>query len=296
LERACVKTLIVGIDSQIGRALADFLRQGGAEIHGTSRRGENGKDISQLDFADLDGLNRLPACDVAILCAAETRLAACRNDPLGTARINVAAPVTIARHLVGRGCFVIFLSSNAVFDGSVPYRQTNTPPCPVTPYGEQKATAERQLLELNYGIAVLRLTKVLTANLTLLKEWLHTLERGQIISPFYDMMMAPIPLLLVTEALASIAKLRVEGISQASASRDVSYADVARHIASRSGHSLSLVRPVSAVEAGIPTGDMPRNTTLDASRLEAVLKRPMPDPLHVVEQALNLNPARLASA
>jgi dTDP-4-dehydrorhamnose reductase len=291
-----VKNLIVGIESQIGRALADFLRQEGAEIYGTSRRGEHGNGISQLDLADLDGLKRLPACDVAFLCAAETRLAACRNDPLGTARINVAAPVTIARHLVGEGCFVIFLSTNAVFDGSVPHCQANAPTCPVTPYGEQKAKAEQQLLELNHDVAVLRLTKVLTANRTLLKEWLHTLERGQTISPFYDMVMAPIPLLFVTEALASIAKLRAKGIFQASASRDVSYADVARHIASRSGHSLSLVRPISAVEAGIPTGDMPRHTTLDASRLETLMKRPMPDPLHVVEQALHLDPTRLASA
>ncbi len=287
-----MKALIVGIDSQIGGALAESLRQVGFDIHGTSRRRIEGKDLSRLDLSDLGGLALLPSCDVAFLCAAETRLATCRNDLKATTLINVVAPATIASHFVRQGSFVIFLSSNAVFDGIVPHRLADSPMCPTTPYGAQKAAAERQILGLGDSVAILRLTKVLTPTLALFKGWIEALKNGREVTPFGDMMLAPVPVSLVTEALARIAEQRAGGIFQASASRDVSYAEAVHHIACRLGAHPDLVRPgIAGVD--IPTADLPCHTTLDATRLSALIGRPAPDPFDVIDEVFQLQPVRM---
>src|SRR5690606_26325829 len=113
-----------------------------------------------LDLADDPPRWRLPEdVAVAFLCAAVTALRSCEADPAGTARANVEHTARLASMLVGRGAFVVFLSSNLVFDGSEPRRRADAPTCPATEYGRQKAAAEGALLAMG-GVSIVRLTKV----------------------------------------------------------------------------------------------------------------------------------------
>ncbi len=67
----------------------------------------------------------------------------------------------------------------------------------------------------------------------LITGWIDCLPRGEPIRPFSDLMIAPLSMAIVTDALAKIAEGRHGGMFQASGARDVSYAEVARHIARR---------------------------------------------------------------
>ena len=67
----------------------------------------------------------------------------------------------------------------------------------------------------------------------LITGWIDCLPRGEPIRPFSDLMIAPLSMAIVTDALAKIVEGRHGGIFQASGARDVSYAEVARHIARR---------------------------------------------------------------
>jgi dTDP-4-dehydrorhamnose reductase len=130
--------------------------------------------------------------------------------------------------------------------------------------------------------------------LPLFKGWIEVLKNGGEIAPFKDMVMAPVPISLVTGAMTRIAEQRAGGIFQASASRDVSYAEAARHIACRLGAHPALVRPNTA-DAGIPTPDVPCYTTLDATRLGALLGRTAPDPFEVIDAVFQLLPERVTA-
>ena len=129
--------LIVGADSMVGSALITRLRQTGARVLGTTRRRENvSEECLHLDLADNVQQWRPPQpVDVAILCAGVTALQACKNNPTESAKINVAGLTQLARNLFRDGAFVIYLSTNQVFDGSVPFRSAHDPRCPVTEYG-----------------------------------------------------------------------------------------------------------------------------------------------------------------
>ena len=69
------------------------------------------------------------------------------------------------------------------------------------------------------------------------------------------MVFSPVPLDAVTAALAAVGGRRFAGIIQVSGERDVSYGEVAAHLAERLAVDPGLVRPVGVASRGLP----PRN-------------------------------------
>ncbi|MBU1042273.1 MAG: sugar nucleotide-binding protein [Proteobacteria bacterium] len=278
-------SLVVGADGGIGQALCVALRKDGRYVAGTSRR-DGSPEMLYLDLAGDLGVFAAPAgVGQAFLCAAVTATAQCRMDPAGTACVNVDGTVRLAEQLVRAGVFVVFPSTNMVFDGALPRRAADDARCPLAEYGRQKARAEELLLALGGQVAVVRLTKVLAPGVTLFSGWAEQLQAGRIIRPFSDMPMAPVPLDFVVGALLAIAASRKGGLWQISASRDVSYAEAALRLAARLGADLGLVRPVSWREAAPDMEHVPAHTSLDASLLEKELGLAAPDPLASLDQA-----------
>ena len=287
MEDARPVTLIVGSDSLIGGALMAHLQRTGERVVGTTRRRE-AVDESRLylDLSkDVEGWQCPWPVAVAVVCAGVTKLDTCRRNPVVTARVNVLGVSALVKNLVARGAFVIYLSSNQVFDGSVPYRPPDHPVSPVTEYGRQKAEAERQISQWGDSVAIVRFTKVLGPTIPLFSEWSEALRKGEIIQPFSDMYMAPVPLSCAVSVLRFVADLRLPGILQVSGNRDVSYAEAAHLGARILGVDTSLVQPVEASQSGRYTGLVPANTTLNIERLKSVLGIEPPDVQLTVEMA-----------
>jgi dTDP-4-dehydrorhamnose reductase len=271
------ESLVIGADGQIGRAILAALAAHGETALGTVLQGPAAAGHCVLDLASDPQDWPLPRrVSTAYLCAAVTSLDACRRDPEGTALVNVQRTVAMARRLVERGAFVVFLSSNQVYDGAVPFRRQSDPPCPRTEYGRQKAEAERQLLALGSSAAVVRLTKVLTPAAPLLAAWRRALRAGEIIHPFSDMVMAPLSLPFTVAALEKVAAARKPGIYQLSADRDVSYAEAARRLAAGLPAAAALVEPIESRQAGVPAEAVSPHTTLDMTRAQSELGLPPP--------------------
>ncbi len=258
--------LIVGGDGGIGSALWRQLRQTGEAVTATSRHGTEG--TLALDLATAaDSFPLPPNIESAFLCAATTNLAHCEDSPTESAAINVEATVTLATRLVDAGAFVLFPSSNLVFDGSVPMVDAQAPTSPLTEYGRQKAEAERRLLELGDSVAVLRLTKVVHPRLPLFLEWRQALAAGETIHPFFDLLLSPVSLELAVQAMICISEQRKGGLFQLSADRDLSYEEAAQRLVHSVGADASLVQPHSSSEAGVPLARRPSHTTLNGQRL-----------------------------
>ena len=113
--------LVAGADSMVGSALITRLQQTGARVLGTTRRQEKvGPGCIYLHLVDDLRQWRPPApVSVAILCAGETRIQECKNNPATSAQVNVAGISQIARNLRSEGTFVIYLSTNQL-SGSIP--------------------------------------------------------------------------------------------------------------------------------------------------------------------------------
>lgn len=260
--------LVVGSDSLIGGALFRRLRGVGERVVGTTRHPEKVHEhCFYLDLAAASEKWRPPLpISVAIVCAGVTRLQACQADPVVSARINVEGVSTLIKSLVAAGIFVIYLSTNQVFDGSKPLRLANDPLSPGTEYGRQKAEAERQIRQCGDSIAIVRFTKVLEPRPPLFLAWIEAIRNGREIHPFSDMVMAPVPLALAVDGLQCVAQARSPGVFQMSADKDISYEQAARHLARRVGAGENLIQPVRAAESGFFPGPNPAHTTLEASR------------------------------
>lgn len=286
-----MRALIIGIDSAIGQALSRAFNARGIAWMGTSRRPDpTGRSVA-LDLRTLDGLDRLPDADVGYLCAAITGHMERHADPALSRQVNVEAPAAIARTLGGRGAHMVFLSSNAVFDGAKPLRHEAEPVSPMTQYGREKVEGEQRILALG-NAAILRLTKVLTPGLPLLRGWLDDLANGRVVRPVHDMQIAPLTLDQVTAALAALGSQRAEGVFHQSGARDISYADVARHLAQRLGADPGLVQPWSRTEAGITVGGYGRYSCLATERLTRLTGFAPPEPTAVLDEVYGLGATR----
>jgi dTDP-4-dehydrorhamnose reductase len=245
----------------------------GVRVRGTTRRRVTCRtDRLPLDLeADLREWEVPDGTSIALLGAGSTSLDACRARPDATRYVNVEQTVAVAERLIERGVFVVFLSTNLVFDGERPRRRAEDRTSPRTEYGRQKAEAERRLLGLGGSVAVVRLSKVMDGATPLIGGWVRDLRNGRPIQPLSDMVMAPVPLDFAVPVIAQVGLRRVGGILQVSAPDDVSYAAAAQVAARRVGASADLVRPIGVAESGVRLEAVPRHTTLDTSRIELEL-------------------------
>ena len=252
---------IVGGDGAIGAALHAHLAGRGVASIRSSRRFVS-RDAFHLDLRSPDLGGRSRDNDVVVLAAAMTSLAACRQDPAAARQANVEAPLALARQAREAGAFVIFLSTNQVFDGAKADPMPGDPVSPRSIYGELKAEAETRLAELGDGVAILRLGKAIGPHLQLFQTWRHDLLAGKSITAFDDLVMAPIALAKIACALEHLGLARAHGVHHLSGAEEIDYLDAARHFATRLGAPEDQVVPSRAAEAGIPEAERPPHTRL----------------------------------
>lgn len=260
--------LIVGGDSTIGSHLIAVFEADGNSVLSTTcfQRNVNERCL----FLDLsDDIIHWPilphSIKTVIICAAITSQEQCTNNPKFSQRVNVKGSVALAALMVKAGAFVIFLSSNAVFNGDKAFAKSFDPVDPQNEYGRQKAKAEELLLKLGSKVAIVRFSKVITPKMPLVKSWIQDLKAGKVIHPFADMVISPVPISFAIKVLREIALKQISGIIQVSATRDITYADLALYITNKNGYDKKLVKPISYRDVGFTFAA--QNTTLDNSRL-----------------------------
>ena len=287
--------LIVGSDSLIGKGLIKHLNCNGECIIGTTRRREAvNKSNIYLDLSeDLTGWNCPFSRGVAVICAGVTSLDECKRDPQSSKRVNVDGISALVKSLTAKGTFVIFLSTNLVFDGSVPCRLPDEPVSPKTKSVQQKAEIERQLCQLGDLVTIVRFTKILGAKIPLFTAWSEALINGKTIHPFSDMFMAPLPLSYAISVLRLLIDTRLPGIFQVSASQDIPYADAARLGANFLGVGEHLVQPILVSQSDVCLKHIPRHTTMDTNRLKSTFGLEPPDVNWTIKTAFT-NPTLLS--
>lgn len=278
--------LIIGCDSLIGKALMLYLQKSKSKVLGTTRRkGVIDKSHIYLDLSkDVEAWLCPSGVSVAVICAGITQLAACKKNPIDSARINVQNISLLINNLVSKGIFVIYLSTDKVFDGTKPYRSSGDAFSPITEYGRQKADTESRINHLKKSLAIVRLTKVLSPEDKLFSGWRKSLSSNKPIYPFSDMVMSPVPLYFVVKVLSIIAEQRLSGIFQISGNGDVSYAETARRGAELLGVSPHLIRPVAVKDSGNFTESVPKHTTLNIDRIRTVMGIEPPDVWWTIEK------------
>jgi len=146
------KVLVSGSGGQLGLELAALLPQRGHEVVALSR--------AQLDVADF-GAVRLAleehSPDVVVNAAAYTHVDGCETEPDLAYGVNALGPRNLAQLCEERGCDLLHVSTNYVFDGESrrPYEPFDAPN-PISVYGRTKLAGEEYARQLTSRWYVIR--------------------------------------------------------------------------------------------------------------------------------------------
>jgi len=153
------KILVTGASGLLGRPIFKALKaEKSWKVTGTaySRPSES---LVKVDLADLDNLPDFldgVKPDIIIHSAAERRPDVSQQDPEGTQRLNVGTTAGIAEWAAANDAFLVYISSDYVFDGTIPPYNIDSLPNPLNSYGESKRAGEIAVLSACHEYAILR--------------------------------------------------------------------------------------------------------------------------------------------
>jgi FkbM family methyltransferase len=227
------KILVVGATGLIGSALLSFLKKRGYNAFGTSRnRNIRKSDLVYLNLESTHHDINFSEYDTIIICAAVTKLEQCEKDPKYCELVNVTNTISLINQCANGESFVIFISSSAVFDGEKKFYNYDDTPNPVSKYGKTKLSVENYIQALDSkNVCVLRLTKVLSNEVELIKSWQDQalLSEGKI-KAFGNRFLSPLKISEVTSALALLIERKIPGIFQLSGYEEISYWEFAKRL------------------------------------------------------------------
>jgi len=277
-------SLIIGIDGQIGSALNQVVI---GNVLGTTIFPEFLSDKCEtLDLSkDITTWQPPDNIDVAYICAAICSIKECEENTEFTRKVNVENTVQLAKKLVDSGSFVVFPSTNMVFDGLKPDYTEIDIACPLNEYGRQKAETEKLLLETG-NCAIVRFTKIIVPQMHIFKCWIGELKKGNAVNPFSDMKIAPISLNFAVNTMKTIGEEKLEGIWHIAAEEEVTYEAAARFLAEKMGISQTLIQPITAESKKIK--NLLKYSTLNSDKIKNKLNLNFVNPFDVINNALDL--------
>ncbi|MCE9685758.1 SDR family oxidoreductase [Shewanella sp. AS16] len=208
--------MITGATGLLGRAVCARLEGEHRLIAtGLSRVGAG---QHSLDLIQAEQVRRFVAShkpEVIIHCAAERRPDVSEQDPQATLALNLNATRTLAEAAKANGAWLLYISTDYVFDGTAPAYAEQDRPNPLNFYGESKWRGEQIVAETVPDAAVLRLPILYgrverleeSAVLVLLKSLLD--KRPQALDHWA--MRRPTSTADVAAAMAQLLRLRLQG-------------------------------------------------------------------------------------
>jgi dTDP-4-dehydrorhamnose reductase len=226
------KILILGGDSKIGKTLYFDLIKNNFKVLKSTRRKKTEIDEFYLDLSNELNFSTLPKekYNFVFFCISITSIDYCKKNVLESNNINVNQTIKLIDYFYKRGTFIIYFSTNLVFDGINHLMKYDTTVNPQTIYGIQKVEVENYLLQIPNN-AIIRLTKVIDENFELFDNWVNKLNTNESITAFNDMYMAPIWIFDVVNFLKNFISNPKSGIIHFSVDTDISYQDAAIYIA-----------------------------------------------------------------
>ncbi|WP_041415817.1 dTDP-4-dehydrorhamnose reductase family protein [Shewanella halifaxensis] len=154
------KIMVTGASGLLGRALIKQLGQNSQQqiiACGYSRFGPNIERLDLTQAAQVSSFVAKHKPDIILHCAAERRPDVSEQDPQAALALNSEATQFLTQAASQHGAWLLYISTDYVFDGSQsPYREdaeTN----PVNFYGQSKLKGELVVSDAQQGFAILRL-------------------------------------------------------------------------------------------------------------------------------------------
>lgn len=233
-------------------------------------------------------LDRLPAAPSALLLLlAQSSVDVCFRDPATAYRTNVQGIASVVETASQRGIRTIFVSSDAVFDGSKPLWRDSDTPRPILEYGKQKYEAEKIVLAAGDNLVV-RIPKLVAADThpqCFISGWLSDLSAGRPINCATDQRFNPVGANDAARAILALVERTMRGIVHIASEETHSRWELLDRLLQRVDSGLVArpdIRPCKLDDLALPE-PRPRDTSLFPSEVIAELACTIRPPMTVVD-------------
>ena len=266
--------LVTGATGMLGSA---FLRLAPDVVLGASR----GTGPLAFDITDREAVGS--AFDEArpkgvIHCAAFASVDGCEADPAGARAVNVQGTFNVASAATECGAWVVYVSTDSVFEGLDGLYRESDRPSPINIYSVTKLEGEQRVRELCPEHLIIRTNfyGYRELNGKSLGEWLmRELSAGNTVGGFTNVHFNPLFVDQVVESVFDIWSHGGRGVVHLGSEGSCSKYQLARELADHCGFDTSLVKPAT-LDPKTLSAPRPLNTTLDTTLARRSLSRSMP--------------------
>lgn len=273
------RILITGGTGLLGKALMESIPDGWevlATFHRNPPVPEWRAKFHFLDVRDEPSVQSLVKefePEVVIHTASIGSVDEAERNPELVRQVNVGGTQNVGRACEAVGAFLIFISSNAVFDGKNPPYAEESPLSPANRYGALKAKAEIWIRQRGLDHLILRPILMYGwpfpgGRDNVVTRWLHGLENGQSIEVANDVTSMPLLAANCAEVIWKAAQRRKGGILHVAGKERVPLATFAREVASLFDCKERLVIPVPSSQLRPGLAPRPRDTSFLTQRME----------------------------
>ena len=248
--------LVIGENSKLGKGLTNSLMQKSFKVTGTTHKITSIKPQNYfLDLLYPTTFNNLPDFDVAYITAGINNIEVCEKFSEFSYLVNVTNTLKLIEKLSKHCDRVYFFSSNCVFHGMNKSVSVEASHSPINNYGKQKAKVENYIIDKIENCKIIRLSKVFDETAILpnfITNLIKSLSAEKKIETYSNFHISPIGLKYSVEMIINNIHNLKDTIYQISAISDISYLDIAHHVANVKQLKSSLIIPKKYINREYP--------------------------------------------
>ena len=272
-----MKYLVTGSSGLIGNQIILDLEQSGQTVYSCYNNIKPLYGIpTKLNLLNLENISttfKTIQPDVIIHSAALTDVEKCEMEPKLANSINTKATEIIAKETEHLDSYLIYLSTDYVFDGKKGLYNEIDFPNPLNHYGKTKLTGEKTVETNTSKWSIIRTSTPFGTN-SIKKTfpvWLiENLQKNKKVNILEDQFTSPTYVPNLSQMILEIIAHNLEGLFHVSGSTRISRFEFAKIIAEKLNLDLSLLNPVK-IDVMPWKAKRPVDSSLDISKINSIL-------------------------
>ena len=242
-----MKILVAGAGGQLGQELVEILPERG---HETAAFPSGGLDIT--DAGSVNEAIERHTPNLVINAAAYTNVDGCETETGLAYAVNATGPRNLAQSCEERGCKLLHVSTNYVFDGEEerPYEPFD-PPCPISAYGRTKLAGEEYVKHLTERWYIVRTAGVYGRGHNFVRTMLRVGKERDVLKVKDDEFVSPTYARDLAEGIARIVEDGRYGLYHLTSAGFCSWYEFTREIFRLAGVEAEVL-PIPASEYPLP--------------------------------------------
>lgn len=288
-----MRLLITGASGLLGLRIAELADERGYEVYSAYNKHSPQYGVPiKMDLTNEDACAKafkIIEPEVVIHAAAMTNVDLCETDKEMAWSVNVLGTETIAKLCKEYGSFLIFISTDYLFNGEKGLYSEEDSPSPINYYGYTKLKAEEVVKRFLTEYCIVRTSVIFGSRPAAEKInfvlWvLESLRQGKRINIVTDQINSPTLNTSLAKMLLEVAERRLTGIYHLAGATPISRYEFAKLLANEFNLDQNLIQPTTSDKINW-TAKRPKNTSLNVAKAAESLKE---KPLTIQESVKEL--------